>query len=49
MIRKRKEKKGIWARMEAATGLTCAALGVYLVIWEGSRIVFPPRNLLPVP
>ena len=26
-----------------------AALTVYIIISEGSRIVFPPRNLVPVP
>jgi hypothetical protein len=38
-----------WRRMELATGLTGAALVIYLIISEGSRIVFPPRNLVPVP
>lgn len=38
-----------WRRMELATGLTGAALVIYLIISEGSRVVFPPRNLVPVP
>lgn len=33
---------------EAVTGLTGAALIIYLIISEGSR-VYPPRNLVPVP
>lgn len=35
-------------RMEEATGLTGAALILYLIVSEGSRL-FPPRNLVPVP
>ncbi len=35
-------------KMEALTGLTGAALIIYLIISEGSRL-FPPRNLIPVP
>lgn len=31
------------------TGLTGLALILYLIISEGSRIVFPVRNLVPVP
>jgi len=31
-----------------ATGLTGAALLLYLLISEGSRLLFPPRNLVPV-
>lgn len=30
-------------------GLSGAALVIYLIISEGSRIVFPPRNLVPIP
>lgn len=37
-----------WRRLEQATGLTGAALVLYLIISEGSRL-FPPRNLVPVP
>ena len=36
-------------RMAEITGLTGAALIAYLIISEGSRILFPPRNLLPIP
>lgn len=36
-------------RMSQLTGLTGAALVAYLIISEGSRILFPPRNLVPVP
>jgi hypothetical protein len=38
-----------WRRMELATGLTGTALVIYLIVSEGSRIVFPLRNLVPVP
>lgn len=37
-----------WEYWEEATGLTGAALALYLLISEGSRL-FPPRNLVPVP
>ncbi|AQS08727.1 hypothetical protein CLOBY_08370 [Clostridium saccharobutylicum] len=40
--------KGYWEYMEDMTGLAGAALVVYLIISEGSRL-FPPRNLVPVP
>jgi hypothetical protein len=36
-------------KIAAATGLTGGALVAYLIVSEGSRIVFPPRNLVPVP
>ena len=36
-------------RMEEITGLTGIALIIYLIISEGSRLAFPPRNLVPVP
>jgi len=36
-------------RIQAATGLTGAALIIYIIISEGSRVAFPPRNLVPVP
>jgi hypothetical protein len=36
-------------RISAVTGLTGAALVVYLIISEGSRVVFPLRNFAPVP
>ena len=35
-------------KMEELTGLTGAALIIYLIISEGSRL-FPPRNLIPIP
>jgi RHS repeat-associated protein len=35
-------------KMEQATGLTGAALILYIIVSEGSRL-FPPRNLVPVP
>jgi len=35
--------------MEQATGLTGTALLIYIGASEGSRIFFPPRNLVPVP
>ncbi|WP_451971587.1 hypothetical protein [Azospirillum endophyticum] len=37
-----------WEYWEAVTGLSGAALALYLIVSEGSRI-FPPRNLVPVP
>lgn len=37
-----------WEWWEATTGLTGAALVVYLIVFEGSRL-FPPRNAIPVP
>lgn len=40
---------GLWKTLEKATGLTGAALLLYLIVSEGSRIAFPPRNLVPVP
>ncbi len=40
---------GTWKRLEQITGLTGAALVVYLIISEGSRVAFPPRNFVPVP
>jgi len=40
--------KGFIQKMSQLTGLTGAALAVYLIISEGSRL-FPPRNLVPVP
>ncbi|GAA3508394.1 hypothetical protein GCM10022393_19390 [Aquimarina addita] len=35
-------------KMEKITGLTGAALIIYLIISEGTRL-FPPRNLIPIP
>lgn len=35
-------------KIEIATGLTGAALLIYIIISEGSRF-FPPRNLIPIP
>ncbi|WP_428269654.1 eCIS core domain-containing protein [Haliangium sp.] len=37
-----------WEYWEEVTGLTGAALVLYLVLSEGSRL-YPPRNLVPVP
>ena len=37
-----------WSYWEEATGLTGAALVVYLIVSEGSRL-YPPRNLAPIP
>ena len=36
-------------KMSRLTGLTGIGLTAYLIISEGSRIVFPPRNLIPAP
>lgn len=38
-----------WKALEKATGFTGVALVIYLIISEGSRILIPPRNLIPVP
>ncbi len=40
--------RGFMDRMAEITGLTGAALVIYLIVSEGSRL-FPPRNLVPVP
>ncbi len=37
-----------WEYWEEVTGLTGAALVIYLILSEGSRL-YPPRNLVPVP
>lgn len=39
---------GFMEKMSQLTGLTGAALLIYLIVSEGSRL-FPPRNLVPVP
>ncbi len=36
-------------RMQELTGLTGTALIIYIILSEGSRIAFPPRNLVPAP
>ncbi|MEZ4447438.1 MAG: hypothetical protein R3B72_50645 [Polyangiaceae bacterium] len=49
---KQPEKKELtfMERLMITTGITSTAgIIIYLVISEGSRVVFPPRNLLPVP
>ena len=38
-----------WKYWEDLTGLTGLTLFIYLLISEGSRIVIPPRNFVPVP
>ncbi|MCK6514794.1 DUF4157 domain-containing protein [Myxococcota bacterium] len=38
-----------WQYWEEITGLTGLALVTYLLISEGSRVLYPPRNLVPVP
>ncbi|MDS0526547.1 hypothetical protein NNC19_12720 [Clostridium sp. SHJSY1] len=35
--------------LEKITGLSGAALVAYLVLSEGARVLFPPRNFIPVP
>lgn len=37
-----------WEYWEEVTGLTGAALVIYLIISEGTRL-FPPRNAIPIP
>jgi hypothetical protein len=43
------EQNDFLKKMQDLTGLTGVALAIYLVISEGSRVAFPPRNLAPVP
>lgn len=43
------EDEGLWEHMSKVTGLTGIALALYLILSEGSRIVFPPRNIIPAP
>jgi hypothetical protein len=38
-----------WQYWEEITGLTGLALVTYLLLSEGSRVLYPPRNLVPVP
>ncbi len=38
-----------WEYWEDVTGLAGGALITYLIISEGSRLLFPPRNLVPAP
>lgn len=38
-----------WDDWKRITGLSGMALAAYLLFSEGSRIVFPPRNAIPVP
>jgi hypothetical protein len=41
---------GLLKRISIATGITSTAgLIIYLIISEGSRVVIPPRNLIPAP
>ncbi|QEK50836.1 hypothetical protein FYC62_03485 [Pedobacter aquae] len=35
--------------ISTVTGLTGAALTTYIIISEGSRFLFPVRNLIPIP
>jgi hypothetical protein len=42
------EDPGLREKIAAITGLSGAALTLYIIISEGSRL-FPPRNLVPVP
>lgn len=42
------DRRDFWRRMQEITGLTGAALVIYVIVSEGSRL-FPPRNLIPVP
>jgi hypothetical protein len=44
-----RSSKSIRQRVSEITGLTGTALTIYLIISEGSRIVFPPRNAIPAP
>ena len=41
--------EGLLADLEKATKLTGAALLLYIVVSEGSRVLFPLRNLIPLP
>jgi hypothetical protein len=46
---KKSTETGLRAKIAAITGLTGAALTWYIIFSEGSRIVIPPRNAIPVP
>ena len=37
-----------WDEIGEMVGLSGVALVIYLIISEGSRIVFPPRNIVPI-
>lgn len=39
---------GWWRHLEEVTGFTGVGLLIYLILSEGSRIVIPPRNAIPV-
>ena len=36
-------------KVAAFTGLSGGALITYIIISEGSRVLIPPRNLIPLP
>jgi hypothetical protein len=40
---------GFRQKVSELTGLTGTALTLYLILSEGSRIVFPLRNAIPAP
>ena len=44
-----RENTDVVEKISEITGLTGTALMIYIVISEGSRIIFPIRNLVPVP
>jgi hypothetical protein len=43
------DNKSLVERISILTGLTGIPLMIYLIISEGSRIVIPPRNAIPIP
>jgi hypothetical protein len=43
------DNKTLVERISILTGLTGIPLMIYLIISEGSRVVIPPRNALPIP
>ncbi|PVD53945.1 hypothetical protein DC498_00680 [Terrimonas sp.] len=47
-IRVENEDEDFMKKMEEITGLSGAALILYIIVSEGSRL-FPPRNLVPIP
>lgn len=42
-------RNGFWHHMQQVTGFTGAALVIYVIVSEGSRVAFPLRNLIPAP
>ena len=41
--------KSLVEKIAAITGLSGVALWIYIILSEGSRVAFPPRNAIPIP